>query len=73
MKQRLKKWTYRPLGKDPQAVVVTFFTGELCRRMTEEVKRLVPDRRHFVATPHRTDPRCAANRGIITSAWPWCC
>ena len=72
MKQRLNNWTYRLLGKDPQAVVVTFFTGdpELCRRMTGEVKRLVPDGRHFVATPHRTGPRCAANRGIIASAWP---
>ena len=71
MKRRLN-WTYRLLGKDPQAVVVTFFTGdpELCRCMTEEVKSLVPHRRRFVATPHRTGPRCAANRGIIASAWP---
>ena len=33
-------------------MVVTFCTGdaELCRRMAEEVRSLVPDRRHFVAT-----------------------
>jgi hypothetical protein len=71
VKRRLN-WTYRLLGKDPQAVVVTFFTGdpELCRRMTEEVKRLVPDRRHFVATPHRIGPSGRESRhnriGLVT-------
>jgi glycosyltransferase involved in cell wall biosynthesis len=52
MKQRLKRWIFALLGKDPEAVVVTFATGdaELCRRMAEEVRALVPDRRHFVAT-----------------------
>jgi glycosyltransferase involved in cell wall biosynthesis len=52
MKRRLKRWIFRLLGKDPEAVVVTFATGdpELCRRMAEEVRGLVPDRRHFVAT-----------------------
>lgn len=52
MKQRLKSWIFRLLGKDPEAVVVTFCTGdpELCARMAEEVRRLLPDRRHFVAT-----------------------
>jgi len=53
VKQWLKRWIFRLLGKDPEAVVVTFCSGnpELCRRMAEEVQRLVPDRRHFVATP----------------------
>jgi len=53
MKQRIKRWLFGLLGKDPEAVVVAFHTGdpELCRRMEEEVRRLVPDRRHFVATP----------------------
>ena len=52
MKQRLKQWLFRLLGKDPEAVVVTFCSGdaELCRRMADEVRSLVPDRRHFVAT-----------------------
>lgn len=51
MKRRLKNWTYRLFGKDPEAVVVTFFTGDpqLCCRMAEETTGLVPDR-HFVAT-----------------------
>ena len=52
MKQRLKQWIFRLLGKDPDAVVVTFASGppDLCRRMAEEVRTLVPDRRHFLAT-----------------------
>jgi glycosyltransferase involved in cell wall biosynthesis len=53
LKQRIKQWIFGLLGKDPEAVVVTFHTGdrELCRRMEEEVRRLVPGRRHFSATP----------------------
>ncbi|HLH18513.1 MAG TPA: glycosyltransferase [Bryobacteraceae bacterium] len=53
MKQRLKRWIFGLLGKDPEAVVVTFASGppELCRRMYDEVRALVPDRRHFLATP----------------------
>ncbi len=52
MKQRLKRWIFALFGKDPEAVVVTFASGppELCRRMAEEVRGLVPDRRHFFAT-----------------------
>jgi glycosyltransferase involved in cell wall biosynthesis len=51
-RQQLKQWLYQLLGKDPEAVVVTFATGdaELCRGMAEEVRELVPDRRHFLAT-----------------------
>ena len=53
MKARLKRWIFRLLRKDPDAVVVTFCTGDpdLCRRMAEEVRGLVPDFRHFVVTP----------------------
>jgi glycosyltransferase involved in cell wall biosynthesis len=53
LKQRLKRWFFRLLGKDPEAVVVIFQTGDaaLCARMAEEVRALTPDRRHFVATP----------------------
>jgi glycosyltransferase involved in cell wall biosynthesis len=48
----LKQWIFRLLGKGPEAVVVTFCSGdaELCRRMAEEVRSLLPGRRHFVAT-----------------------
>jgi glycosyltransferase involved in cell wall biosynthesis len=48
-----KRWLFGILGKDPEAVVVTFCTGDaaLCRRMADEVRALVPDHRHFVVTP----------------------
>jgi polysaccharide biosynthesis protein PslH len=46
----LKKFIFRLLGKDPEAIVVTFATGdpELAQSMFAEIQRLVPDRRHFV-------------------------
>jgi len=52
VKQRLKNWFFRLRGKDPEAVVAIFCTGDddLCRRMVEEIHQLVPDRRHFVIT-----------------------
>jgi glycosyltransferase involved in cell wall biosynthesis len=52
VKPWLKKWFFRILRKDPEAVVVTFCTGDaaLCRRMADEVRQLIPDRRHFVVT-----------------------
>jgi glycosyltransferase involved in cell wall biosynthesis len=48
----LKSWIFRLLGKGSEAVVVCFCSGDaaLCARMVEEVRALVPDRRHFVAT-----------------------
>ncbi|HXK04034.1 MAG TPA: hypothetical protein VMS37_16645, partial [Verrucomicrobiae bacterium] len=48
----MKEWLWRLLGKGSEVAVVTFCTGDakLCRRMAEEVRGLVPDRRHFVAT-----------------------
>jgi glycosyltransferase involved in cell wall biosynthesis len=53
LKHRLKAWFFRLLRKDPEAVVVTFVTGDaaLAARMADEVRALVPDRRHFTATP----------------------
>jgi ribosomal-protein-alanine acetyltransferase len=52
LKQSLKKRIFGLLGKDPDAVVVSFATGdsELAGRMVEEVQRLVPERRHFIMT-----------------------
>jgi len=52
VKERLKRWIFGLLGKDPEAVVVTFASGppDLCRRMHDEIRALVPDRRHFLVT-----------------------
>ena len=52
MKQRLKRLVFALLGKDPEAVVVSFLTGgpELASAMHEEIRRLEPGRRHFSVT-----------------------
>jgi ribosomal protein S18 acetylase RimI-like enzyme/glycosyltransferase involved in cell wall biosynthesis len=60
LKRRLKQWIFRLLGKDPEAVVVTFASGppELVKRMFAEIRALVPDRRHFLVTrEHAPDLR----------------
>jgi glycosyltransferase involved in cell wall biosynthesis len=52
MKEWLKRWIFRLLRKGPEAVIVTFVTGDpdLCRRMYDEIRGLVPDRQHFLVT-----------------------
>src|SRR5712692_8954366 len=49
----VKRLLWRLLGKGPEVAVVTFCTGDadLCRRMAEEVRALVPQHRHFIVTP----------------------
>jgi glycosyltransferase involved in cell wall biosynthesis len=49
VKRRIREAIFRLLGKDPEAVVVSFWSGEdaLAERMVEEVRTLLPDRRHF--------------------------
>ena len=46
----LKRLIFGLLGKDPEAIVVTFASGdpELTQRMFAEIQRLVPDRHHFL-------------------------
>jgi len=50
LRAALKQFIFRLLGKDPEAIVVTFASGdpELAQRIFAEVQRLVPDRRHFL-------------------------
>jgi glycosyltransferase involved in cell wall biosynthesis len=50
MRDKLKRLVFGMLGKDPDAVVVCFASGdpELVRRMIEEVRTLTPDREHHV-------------------------
>jgi ribosomal-protein-alanine acetyltransferase len=49
LKPRLKQLAFRMLGLDPEAVVVTFLSGDdaLAASMADEVRRLEPTRRHF--------------------------
>jgi ribosomal protein S18 acetylase RimI-like enzyme len=53
VKAALKQFIFRLLGKDPEAIVVTFASGdpELARSMFAEIQGLVPDRRHFFVDP----------------------
>jgi len=46
----LKRLWFRLRGLDPQAVVVSFATGDeaLVRAMVQEVRQLLPERRHFL-------------------------
>jgi polysaccharide biosynthesis protein PslH len=52
LKRALKQFIFGMLGKDPEAIVVTFATGdaELVRRMHDEIRQLEPERVHFLVT-----------------------
>ncbi|MGH7246475.1 MAG: GNAT family N-acetyltransferase [Pseudomonadota bacterium] len=49
----MKAFVFRLLGKENEAVVVCFLSGDraLARAMAEEVHGLVPDHRHFTVEP----------------------
>jgi polysaccharide biosynthesis protein PslH len=53
VKAAVKRFIFGLLGKDPEAVVVTFASGdpELAQRVFAEIQQLVPDRRHFLVEP----------------------
>lgn len=53
MKAALKRFIFRLLGKDPEAIVVTFASGdpELAQAMFAEIQRLVPERKHVLVKP----------------------
>ncbi|HTR39171.1 MAG TPA: GNAT family N-acetyltransferase [Bryobacteraceae bacterium] len=61
MKAGLKHFIFRILGKDPEAVVVTFATGdaELARHMFAEIQSLEPARRHFLVKPEEFEAASA--------------
>ncbi|HTC32427.1 MAG TPA: GNAT family N-acetyltransferase [Bryobacteraceae bacterium] len=53
MTAALKKFIFRLLGKDPDAIVVTFASGDpdLAARVFTEIQALEPGRRHFLVRP----------------------
>jgi len=53
VRRALKKFIFKLLGKDPEAIVITVATGdpELAQGMFAEFQSLVPDRRHFLVEP----------------------
>jgi polysaccharide biosynthesis protein PslH len=64
----IKHFLFRLLGKDPEAVVVSFLAGppSQARAMLEEVMRLVPDRKHYAVTQ---DPPAPVPG--VTFVWPF--
>ena len=77
-----KALLFRLLGKDPEAVVVSFLSGPepLARAMLDEVRQLVPDREHFAVTnidiPDVICIRptsCLVHSAISGSAWRRLC
>jgi polysaccharide biosynthesis protein PslH len=50
----LKRLLFRLIGKEPEAVVVSFCSGprDLALRMVDEVRRLVPDREHYAVADY---------------------
>jgi ribosomal protein S18 acetylase RimI-like enzyme len=53
VRSALKQFIFKLLRKDPEAIVVTFASGdpELAQRMFAEIQSLVPDRRHILVEP----------------------
>lgn len=53
MRAALRQFFFRLIGKDPDAIVVSFATGdpELAQRMFAEIQALEPGRRHFLIKP----------------------
>ncbi|HYL36302.1 MAG TPA: GNAT family N-acetyltransferase [Bryobacteraceae bacterium] len=51
--QPLKQFLFRILGKDPEAIVVSFASGDLglAERMFAEIQQLEPARRHVLVRP----------------------
>lgn len=64
MKAALKKLVFKLLGKNPEAIVVTFATGdpERAQAMFAEIRRLVPNHKHVFVLPQ--DFRATTALGI---------
>jgi ribosomal-protein-alanine acetyltransferase len=77
LKQQLKRLVFGLLGKDPEAVIVTFGTGGkvAVEEMAREFGQLVPERRHYFVKL-RDGQAAAAGQTTITlepgSAWALC-
>ena len=61
VKQRIRNAFFALLRKDPEAVVVTFWSGDdaLASRMVDEVRTLLPDRRHITVRLDELQPGSA--------------
>ncbi len=76
VRARIKAALFRLLGKDPEAVVVSFLTGDAARAfaMAAEIQSLEPARRHFVVAltgDPFVPPGTAQSIEVPRSRWPW--
>jgi polysaccharide biosynthesis protein PslH len=64
LRAAFKKFIFRILGKDPEAVVVSFATGDplLAARMFAEIQALEPRRRHILVRPEEASSYRSARR-----------
>lgn len=67
MKAALKHLIFDLAGKDPEAVVVSFLTGdaERARSMVAEICSLLPDRRHFMVTAGPVPPMSGVETVVL--------
>jgi len=58
LKAALRQFIFRILGKDPDAIVVSFASGDadLAKQMFAEIQQLEPARRHVLVTPDELGP-----------------
>ena len=58
MRRALKQFIFGLMRKDPEAIVVSFATGDpaLARRMHAEIQQLEPERRHVLVMPEELKP-----------------
>src|SRR6266853_184771 len=58
LKAALRQFIFRILGKDPEAIVVSFASGDadLGRQMFAEIQQLEPARRHVLVTTDELEP-----------------
>lgn len=73
LRQRIKHLVFGLLGKDPEAVVVSFLTGdaETSAAMLDEVLRLLPERRHFAVALGQVPERPGVTPITLEPAGVW--
>ncbi len=73
LRQTLKRFVFDLLGKDPEAVVVSFVSGPepAAREMVSEVRRLVPGRRHFVVCVNTPVDIAGTTTITLAPGGPW--
>jgi len=64
LRRALKQFIFQALGKDPEAIIVSFATGDptLTQRMFAEIQALEPTRKHVLVNPEDAGPDSAFSK-----------